>query len=143
MSFIALIHIVCCLKIYLGPTWVLFSFWGCFKTNVITVVIVITYNVIVIDYHPCFKQKYTSIFYIAKEFCMVLNNRTELWFYDHHSIYCENFKDLNDTTFLSSKRYCCLFAFGFETCVWWTCIISWAMWTLNNSLSSLIKLLFS
>jgi len=30
--------------------WVLFSFWGCLKTNVIAIVIVITYNVIVIDY---------------------------------------------------------------------------------------------
>ena len=28
----------------------LFSFWGCFKTNVIAIVIVITFNVIVIDY---------------------------------------------------------------------------------------------
>ena len=30
--------------------WVLFSFWECFKTNVIAIAIVITFNVIVIDY---------------------------------------------------------------------------------------------
>ena len=54
ISFIALIHIVCCLKIYLQYIkpckWVLFSFWRCFQTNVIAIVIVITSNVIVIDY---------------------------------------------------------------------------------------------
>ena len=51
-SFFAFIIIVCCLKRYLHQTmqWGLFSFWRCFKTNVIAIVIVITFNVIVIDY---------------------------------------------------------------------------------------------
>jgi len=30
--------------------WALFSFWGCFKTNVIAVIIMINFNVIIIDY---------------------------------------------------------------------------------------------
>jgi len=54
ISFIAFIHIVCCLKFtYVKPCkWVLLSFWQCFKTNVIAIVIVVTFNVIiiVIDY---------------------------------------------------------------------------------------------
>jgi len=36
---------------YIKPCkWVLYSFWGCFKSNEISIVIVITFNVIVIDY---------------------------------------------------------------------------------------------
>ena len=40
ISFTAFIHIICCLKIYLHDTMQIFFLWGCFKTNVIAIVIV-------------------------------------------------------------------------------------------------------
>jgi len=52
ISVIALIHIVCYLKIYLLETMKIgfVSFRRCFKANVNAIAIVIIFNVIVIDY---------------------------------------------------------------------------------------------
>jgi len=51
-SFIVFIHVYVAWKnAYVKPRkWVLFFFWECSETNVIAIVIVITFNVIVIEY---------------------------------------------------------------------------------------------
>ena len=53
ISFIAFINIICCLKnTYIKPCkWDLFSFWRCFKTNVIMFIIVIIFNIVILFIH--------------------------------------------------------------------------------------------